>query len=80
MDVPRPRPSWCPNQKKCEFVYVTGEICIGCLTPADRLKPWKNAYTMCFGLQRSVCIRTMDLIRVFGCVKHAVRYERRNDP
>jgi hypothetical protein len=74
------RPVWCTQERDCQYVYNVGEMCIGCMTTKESQRPWKNAYSLCFGpYQRPVLIRTIHLLGLFKCIKEAVGYERRND-
>ncbi len=74
------RPSWCIKEDQCEYVYSVGEICIGCMTGKEYLRPWKNAYSLCFGAYSGgVTIRTVHLLGLFKCIKEAVAFEKAHD-
>ncbi len=77
---PKERPTWCPKERECQYVYNVGEICIGCCTEKDYLKPWKNSYYLCFGRFQRTSIKTMHMLGLYRCIKAAVAFERQNDP
>lgn len=74
------RPPWCSNQTRCRCLHTIKDVCIGYLTDLGSPVPYRNHYSLCFGPYSSVTLRTIDLVRVFKCLKAGAEFEQSLEP